>query len=157
MRTNRHSGPGDETNFRSYDHCSDYPEIYPQPTIPQPIVCKRRACDRVVTGSDVGMDVRRERALWGTPRKRALFSTEGQNSVSSGSDVMEARSGRPPDDEYVTEAQSGWPPEDEYLEETRSPRVEIVDAVLQLQKDLEEFRMESGYGSAGRPVIPDLR
>ena len=44
-----------------------------QPTIPQPIRRKRRAGDRVVTKSDVGRDVRREGALWGIPRKRALF------------------------------------------------------------------------------------
>ena len=165
---NRHSGPGDETNFRGYGHCSDYPENFSQSTIPQPIGCKRRAGDRVVTGSDVGRHVRREGALWGTPRKHALFSPEGQNSVSSGSDVMEAQSGRPPDDEYVTEAwsgwppddeypevaQSGWPPEDEYLEETQSPRVELVNAVARLQKELEEFWAESGYGSTRRSVIP---
>ena len=51
-------------------------------------------------------------------------------------------------------AQSRWSPEDECLEETRSPRVKLVDAVLQLRKDLEELRAESSYGSAGRPVIP---
>ena len=60
-----------------------------QPTIPQPIRRKRRAGDRVVTGADVERNVRREGALWGTPRKRALLGLEGQNSVSSGSDVTE--------------------------------------------------------------------
>ena len=64
-----------------------------QPPIPQPIRRKRRAGDQVVTGSDVGRDVRREGALWGTPRKRALFGPEGQDSVSSGSDVEVAQSG----------------------------------------------------------------
>ena len=54
--------------------------------------------------------------MWVTPRKRALFGPEGQDSVSSWSDVAEARSGWPPDDEYPEVAQSGWPPEDEYLE-----------------------------------------
>ena len=103
-----------------------------QPTIPQPIRCKRRAGDRVVTGLDVGRDVRREGALWGTPRKRDLFGPEGQDSVSSGSDVEVAK--------------SGWPPEDEYLEEARSPRVDLAN--------VEEFRAESGYGSARRSAIP---
>ena len=68
--------------------------------------------------------------------------------------MPEGRSGWPPDGEYPEVAQSRWSPEDECLEETRSPRVKLVDAVLQLRKDLEEFRAESGYGSAGRPVIP---
>ena len=64
-----------------------------QPTSSQPIRCKRRAGDRLVTNSDVGRDVRREGARWGTQRKRALFGPEGQNSVSSGSDVAEAQRG----------------------------------------------------------------
>ena len=51
-------------------------------------------------------------------------------------------------------AQTGRSPEDERLEETWSPRVKLVDAVLRLQKELEEFRAESGFGSAGRSVIP---
>ena len=104
--------------------------------------------------SDVGRDVRREGAWWGTPHKRALFGPEGQNSVSSGSDVAEAQLEWPPDDEYPAVAQSGWPPEDEYLEEARSPRVELVDAVARLQKELAEFRTEFAYGSARRSAIP---
>ena len=28
-RKNRHSGPGDETNFRGYGHCLEYPEFFP--------------------------------------------------------------------------------------------------------------------------------
>ena len=42
------------------------------------------------------------------------------------SDVAEAQSGWPPDDEYLEEAQSRWPPDDEYLEEARSPIVGTV-------------------------------
>ena len=96
----------------------------------------------------------KEGALWGTPRKRAFFGSDGQNSISSGSDVPEGRSGWPPDGEYPEVAQFRGSPEDYCSEETRSPRVKLVDEVLQLQKDLEEFRAESGYGSAGRLVIP---
>ena len=98
--------------------------------------------------------MRREGARWGTPCKRALFGPEGQNSVSSGSDVAEAQLGWPPDVEYPVVAQSGWPSEDEYLEEARSPRVELVDAVARLQKELAEFWTEFGYGSARRSAIP---
>ena len=126
----------------------------PQPTSSQPIRRKRRAGDRVVKNSDVGRDVRRERARWGTPRKRALFGPDGQNSVSSGSDMAEDQLGWPPDDEYPAVVQSGWPPEDEYLEEARSPRVELVDAVARLENELAEFRTEFGYGSTRRPEIP---
>ena len=125
-----------------------------RPTSPRVIGRKRRAGDRVEMKSDVGRDVRREGPRRGTPRKRALFGPEGQNSVSSGSDVAEAQLRWPPNDEYPVVAQSGWPPEDEYLEEARSPRVKLVDAVAQLQKELAEFRTEFGYGSARRPAIP---
>ena len=64
-----------------------------QPTIPQPIRRKRRAGGRVVTVSDAGMDVRSEGAMWGMPRKRALFGPEGQDSISSVSDAAEVQSG----------------------------------------------------------------
>ena len=56
--------------------------------------------------------------------------------------MAEAQLGWPLDDEYPAVAQSGWPPEDEYIEEARSPRVELVDAVARLQKELAEFRTE---------------
>ena len=90
-----------------------------RPTSPQPIRRKRRAGDRVETKSDFGRDVRREGTRRVTPRKRARFGPEGQNSVSSGSDVAEAQLGWPPNDEYPAVAQSEWPPQDEYLEEAR--------------------------------------
>ena len=59
-----------------------------RPTLPQPTRRKRRAGGRVVTVSDVGMDIRNEGAMWGMPRKRALFSPEGQDSVLSVVSVM---------------------------------------------------------------------
>ena len=46
------------------------------------------------------------------------------------------RSGWPPDGEYPEVAQLRGSPEDDCREETQSPRVKLVDAVLQLQKDL---------------------
>ena len=55
---------------------------------------------------------------WVRRIKRALFGPEGQDSVSSVSDVVEA--------------QSGWPPDDEFPEEARSPRVDLADAVAHL-------------------------
>ena len=111
-----------------------------QSTFPQPVRRKRRAGGRVVTVSDVGLDVRSEGAMWGTPRKRALFGSEGQDSVSSVSDVAEA--------------QSEWPLDDEFTEEALSPRVDLADVVARLQKEVEEFRAESSYGGSRRLAIP---
>ena len=90
----------------------------------------------------------------GTPRKRALFGPEGPQSVSSVGDVTEAQLGWPPDYEDLQVAKFGWPPGDEDLEEARSPIVDLADVVVRLQKEVEEFRAESGYGSARRPAIP---
>ena len=74
------------------------------------------------------------------PCKRALFGPEYSVSVSSDSDVVEA--------------QTGWPPEDECPEGARSPRVDLADVVARLQKEVEDFRMESGYGGSKKSVIP---
>ena len=112
-----------------------------RPTLPQPARRKRRAGSRVVRVSDVGLDGRSEGARWGTPRKRALFGPEGQDSVSSVSDVVEG--------------QSGWPPEDVFPEEARSSRVELADVVAHLQKQVEEIRVESELsGSRGSAIPP---
>ena len=88
----------------------------------------------------------------GIPRKRALFGSDGPDSMSSGSDVTEAQLRWPSDGEYPTVAQSGRPHIDESLEEARSPRVELEDAVARLQKDLAEYRKEFGYGGARGPA-----
>ena len=64
-----------------------------RPTFPQPIRRPRRAGGHVVTISDAGLDIKNEGAMWGKPRKRALFGPKGQVRVLSVSDVVEAQSG----------------------------------------------------------------
>ena len=54
----------------------------------------------------------------------------------------------------MEEAQLGWPPDDEYMKEARSPRVDLADVIARLQKEVEEFRTESGYGGSRRSAIP---
>ena len=63
---------------------------------------KRRAEDRLDTRPNVDREVRREGTRWGTPRKHALFGSDGPDSMSSGSDVTEAQLRWPPDGEYPT-------------------------------------------------------
>ena len=70
------------------------------------------------------------------PGKRFLFGLDGQNSISPRSDV--------PEGEYSEVAQSSRSPQNDDRAGTWPPSVKIVDAVLQLQKDMEEFRAESG-------------
>ena len=128
-----------------------------QPTSSQPMGHKRRAGDQLDTRPNVDREVRREGTRWGTPRKRALFGSDGPDSMSSGSDVAEAQLRWPPDGEYPTMAKSGWPYVDESLEEARSPRVELEDAVARLQKDLAEYRSSDTAARGGRRILPRPR
>ena len=89
---------------------------------------KRQAGDRLDMRPNVDREVRREGTWWGTPRKRALFGSDGPDNMSSASDITAAQLRWPPDGEYPTVAQSGRPHIDESLEEARSPRVELVTA-----------------------------
>ena len=54
----------------------------------------------------------------------------------------------------VVEGQSGWPPEDVFPEEARSSRVDLADVVAHLQKEVEEFRVESGLSGSRCSAIP---
>ena len=85
-----------------------------------------------MTDSDMGLDVMPEGTQRGTPRKRALFGPGCSRSVSPVSDVAEAR--------------TGWPIEDEFLD--------LADVVAHLQKEVEDFRSESGYGCSAKSAIP---
>ena len=82
----------------------------------------------------------KKRTERGMPRKRALFGPEYSVSVSSVSDVAEG--------------QTGWSPADEFPEEARSTRVDLADMVGLLQKEVEDFWAESGYGGSRKLVIP---
>ena len=101
-----------------------------RPTISQPPRRKRMAAGRVMTDSDMGLDVMPEGTQRGTPRKRALFGPGCSNSESPVCDVAEAR--------------TGWSIEDEFPEGARSPGVDLADVVACLE--VEDFRSESGYG-----------
>ena len=81
-----------------------------------------------------------EGTMRSTPRKSALFGPECSWSVSSVSDVAEAHTGRPLGDEF--------------LEGAQSPRVDLADVVARLQKEVEDFWAESGYGGSRKSVIP---
>ena len=96
--------------------------------------------EREITTSDVGLDGMFEGTMRGTSRKRALFGPEYSVSVSSVSDVAEA--------------QTGWPPANKFPEGARSMRVDLADVVACLQKEVEGFRAESGYGGSRKSVVP---
>ena len=118
--------------------------------------CKRRAGDRLDTRPNVDREVRRTENWWGTPRKRALFGSDGPDGMSSGSgsDVTEAQLWWPPDGGYPVVAQSGLSYGNDFLEEARCASMELEDAVERLQKDLAEYRKELRYGGVRGPANP---
>ena len=75
------------------------------PTTSQPAGRKRRAGGRSAV-RQIPDDNQ-----WGIPRKRALFVSDGPDSTTSGSDVLEGHYERPPDDGYSDIANSGRPQE----------------------------------------------
>ena len=56
--------------------------------------------------------------------------------------------------EGAMEGQSEWPPEDVFPEEARSSRVDLADLVVHLQKEVEEFQVESGFSGSCSSAIP---
>ena len=90
---------------------------------------KRRAGDRLATSPNVDEVVHRRENRWGTTRKRTLFGSDGPDSTTSGSDVVEAQYWGPPDDGYPIVAQSGLLYENDSLKEAWSPSRKLEDAV----------------------------
>ena len=85
---------------------------------------------------------------------RALFGSDGPDSMSSGSDVTEAQHWGPPDGEYPVVGQSGLSFGNDFLEEAWSPSREMEDAVARLQNDLAEYRKELRYSGVKGPANP---
>ena len=73
-----------------------------------------------MTDSDTGLDVMPEGTQRGTPHKRALFGPGCSHSVSAVSNVSEAR--------------TGWPIENEFPEGAQSPGVDLADVVASCRK-----------------------
>ena len=115
---------------------------------------KRRAGDRLVTRPNVDREVHRTENRWGTPCKRALFGSDGPDSMSSGSDVAEAQHWWPPDGGYPVVAQSGLSYGNDSLEEAWSPSRKLEDAVARLQKDLADYRKELRFSGVQGPANP---
>ena len=102
---------------------------------------KRRAGDRLATSLYVDDVVRQRENRWDTPRKHALFGSDGPDSMTSGSDVVEAQDYGPPDDGYPMVAQSGLLYEYDSLKEAWSPSRKLEDAVALLPRDIAEAQI----------------
>ena len=112
------------------------------PTDSQLMGRKRRAGDRLATSPNVDEVVHRRENRWDTPRKCALFGSDGPDSMTSGSDVVEAHDWGPPDDGYPIVAQYGFLYENDSLKEAWSPSGKLEDAVAWLQRDIADYRKE---------------
>ena len=58
---------------------------------------------------------------WGIPRKRALLESNGPDSTTSGSDILEGHYDRPPEEKYSDIPNSGRPHDVYVAEELCSP------------------------------------
>ena len=88
-----------------------------------------------------GMVLRRDNQ-WDIPRKRALFISDGPDSTTSGSDILEDHYDRPPEVEYSDIVISGRPQDESGTEGLCSPSRQLDIAVVRLQKDIDDYRAE---------------
>ena len=71
-----------------------------------------------------------------------MFISDGPDSTTSGSDIPEGHSDRPPEVEYSDILISGRPQDDSGTEELCSPSRQLEIAVVRLQKDIDDYRKE---------------
>ena len=85
---------------------------------------------------------------------RALFGSDGPDSMSSSSDVVEGHYLEPPDDGFPAVTQSGLIQNNDSREEAWSPSRRLEVAVARLQKDIADYRKEIKVSSVQSMAIP---
>ena len=137
------SGLGYTQDHRSrwtHQNCVD-PDSTSQRT-EQPAGRKRRAGGRSA-GDRIPEETGRHRdSRWDIPRKRALFTSDGPDSTTLGSDIPEGHADRPPEVEYSERLTSAKRQDEGGTEGLCSPHMELEMAVIQLQRDVEDCRSE---------------
>ena len=108
----------------------------------QPTGRKRRAGGRSAVKRIPDGTVLRRDNQWGIPRKHALFVSDGPDSTTSGSDILEGHYDRPPEKEYSDIPNSGRPYDGYVAEELCSPSRQLEEAVVRLQQDIADYRKE---------------
>ena len=119
----------------------------------QPMDRKRRsggrpAVNRRSEGTAIHSDSR-----WDILRKRALFTSDGPDSLTSSCDILEGHADRPPEVEYSEELISRRPKEDGGTQGLCSPSTELEKAVMQPQKDLDDCRSELELARKQTPAV----
>ena len=91
---------------------------------------------------------------WGIPRKRALFVLDGPDSTTSGSDILEGHSDRPPEEEYSDIPNSGRPHDGYVAEELCSPSRQLEKAVVRHNlQDIVDYREELELNRTQTPAV----
>ena len=128
------------------------PDSFAQKT-EQPAGRKRRAGGQLAVKRIPDGTVLRSDNQWDIPRKRALFISDGPDSTTSGSDILEGHSDRPPEVEYSDILISGRPQDDSGREGLCSPNRQLEIAVVRLQKDIDDYRKELELTSNQTPAV----
>ena len=117
----------------------------------QPTGRKRRALDRPAINRIPEETVVHRNSWWDIPQKRALFTSDGPDSTTSGSDIPEGYADRPP--EYSKGLISRRPQDDGGTERLHSPSIDLEKAVIQLQKEVNDCRTELELARKQTPVV----
>ena len=128
------SGLGHTQDYRTRWTDDDWvdPDSFTQRT-EQPAGRKRRAGGRPAVNRIPEETVVHRDSRWDIPRKRALSTSDGPDSTTSGSDIPEGYADRPPEVEYSEGLISRQPQDDGGTERLYSPSMELEKAVIQLQ------------------------
>ena len=135
------SGLGRTQDYRTWWTDDDWvdPDSFTQ-KMEQPAGRKRRAgCPSAVNWIPEETVVHKD-SRWDIPRKRALFTSDGSDSTTSGSDIPESHADRPSEVEYSERLISRRPHDKGGTEGLCSPNMQLEMAVVWLQKDFDDCR-----------------
>ena len=90
---------------------------------------------------------------WGIPRKRALFASDGPDSTTSGSDILEGHYDRPPEEEESDIPNSGRSHDGYVAEDLCSSSRQLKKAVVRLQQDIADYREELELNRTQTPAV----
>ena len=110
---------------------------------------KRRAGGRSAINRIPEETVVHKDSRWDIPRKHALFTSDGPDSTTSGSDIPESHADRP--QEYSERLISRRPQNKGGTEGLCSPNMEM--AVIRLQKDFDDCRTELELARKHTPAV----
>ena len=108
----------------------------------------RSAVNRIPEQTVVHRDSR-----WDIPRKRALFTSDGPDSTTSGSDIPESHADRPLKVEYSERLISRRPQDEGGTEGLCSPNMELEMPVIRLQKDFDDCLTQLEIARKHTPAV----